>query len=182
MSGATAQVLTLTAGNRLQRLLPQPGRRCHRPSRLRTGSLSIILYRPGPLNIRAPAISPLRLTLNDGTRPLSRSHHICAPRIEAAGGMSAATLLWHPGGISRRYSMPLIRDLTPKLSGRAQARVAGRVDDRGWHFIHVRSAPTNVRSQLAVRSVYATEGSIGIPARRGSVQGWKRAVITTATQ
>jgi hypothetical protein len=72
--------------------------------------------------------------------------------------------------------------LTPKLSGRAQARVAGRVDDRGWHFIHVRSAPTNVRSQLAVRSVYATEGSIGIPARRGSVQGWKRAVITTVTQ
>jgi hypothetical protein len=72
--------------------------------------------------------------------------------------------------------------LTPKLSGRARPRPTGNHGGRCWHFIHVRSAPTNVRSQLAVRSVYATEGSIGIPARRGSVQGWKRAVITTATQ
>jgi hypothetical protein len=69
-----------------------------------------------------------------------------------------------------------------ELSGRAQARVVVRVDDRSWHFIHVRSAPTNVRSQLAVRSVYATAGRIGIPARRRSEQGWKRAVTTTVTE
>ena len=57
-----------------------------------------------------------------------------------------------------------------------------RDGDRSWHFIHVRSAPTIVRSPLAVRSVYATNGRIEISARCGQTQCWKRAVCTAPVQ
>jgi hypothetical protein len=66
-----------------------------------------------------------------------------------------------------------IRDLTPKLSGRARAVALGDCSVSRWQFIHGRSAPTNVRSPLAVRPVYATESCTGILARRSPGLRWK---------
>jgi hypothetical protein len=44
-------------------------------------------------------------------------------------------------------------DLTPELSGRAQAVTRHDADDRSWQFIHGRSAQTKVRSKLQFHSL-----------------------------